>query len=241
MNTSIKTYYSFISGIILLCAFSLVSAAPSPAVLFSLSDVQPNFNFSFSNSAGGFVLGYKFHVNTPITVTSLGVYDGGQSNGAGSTTTPVSNGFVNEHPVGLYDSVGNLLRTTTIQIGTVNTLVGAFRYADVSPITLGIGDYVLVDVAGYSPGNPVDVYTRDPNNIGFDPRISYIDNRVLGGTGNTLQFLNDSDTEHAPGFNYGWFGPNMLVSNVPEPATTLLLLSMGGAAMIRKLRMKKKS
>lgn len=201
--------------------------ADTPAVNFTATDVNPAFNISFSNSAGGFDLGYKFTVTAPVTVTQLGYYNG------------ITGGMFMSHEVGLYNAAGELLASTTVLPS--DPLTEAFRYHSIIPVNLlAPGDYVLSSVAGYDPGNPVDLYTHDPNVITFDPRITFIGNRVLGGQGNNLVFLTDADTEVSinPPLHYGWFGPNLQMNNidVPEPMTMFSLLGMGAVALKRKLK-----
>lgn len=195
--------------------------ADSPAANFTYADVIPGFTNSFSNNAGGFDLGWKFSVNAPLNVTQLGVFD------------DFGDGLISSHAVALYKADG-----TQVVAGTVlptDPLTGTFRYTSVGSVSLGVGDYVLVSVAGYDPGNPVDLYTHDPANITFDPNITFIGNRVRGNLGNTLVFLTDSDTEVSinPPLYYGWFGPNMMTNDVkvPEPATYLTLGAMGLLAL----------
>ncbi len=217
--------YASLLAVFALCRTGALSA-DSPVVNFSAADVNPAYNVSFSNNAGGFNLGYKFNLSQSVLVTQLGYYNG------------IDGGMFMNHDVGLYTAAGVLLATTTV-IPT-DTLDGIFRYHSIVPVNLAAGDYVLVGVAGYDPGNPVDKYTHDPNNITFDPRFTFIENRVKGSEGNTLTFLTDIDTEHSidPPLNIAWFGPNMQIKdvNVPEPTTIITLLSMGALALKRKFK-----
>lgn len=219
----------FNKQISLLFALTLpFSAAADPVVNFTSSDVNPAYNVTFSNNAGGFNLGFKFSVNFPLTVTELGVYD------------DFGDGLIGSHEVGLFKSDGSLLASTTVQ--TTDPLSGLFRFSSIAPLVLGSGDYVLVAVAGYNPGNPVDKYTHDPYNITFDPNITFLGNRVLGNTGNSLLFLSDANTEVStdPFLQYGWFGPNMnavAAVPVPEPMTILTLTGMG--IVIARIKPKK--
>lgn len=196
-------------------------------VNFNSSDINPSYNVTFSNNSGGFDLGYKFAVNFPLSVVQLGVYD------------DFGDGLIGSHEVGLFKADGTLITSTTVQ--TTDALNGVFRFAPISPVELTPGEYVLVSVAGYNPGNPVDNYTHDPFNISFDPNITFLGNRVLGNVGNTLLFLSDANTEVStdPFLQYGWFGPNMdvVAVSVPEPATILTLLGMG--AVVARIRAKK--
>jgi hypothetical protein len=99
-------------------------------------------NSTFSDDP--LTLGFVFTANSTFEVTSLGWFD---STGAG---------FQSEHTVGIFDSTGNLLVSTTLGSGTTDPLSGNFRYHSISPLTLNSGsEYTL---AGTS-GGPADSWT----------------------------------------------------------------------------------
>ncbi len=217
-------FNKFFLNIILCVGISTAVFADDPAVSFTSADINPAFNVTFSNSAGGFVLGYKFTLTESVRVTQLGYYD------------DFGDGLLGSHEVGLYAVDGSLLTSATINPG--DTLDEVFRYTAITPIDLAAGDYVLSGVAGYDPGNPVDKYTHDPFSSTFDPRFAFIENRVLGGQGNTLTFLTDADTEMDPILTFGWYGPNLKLVEVPEPGTMLTLAGM--SALVFGARSKKR-
>jgi len=69
-------------------------------------------------------IGFEFSTLSSVTVDSLGYfdYDG--------------DGFLTPHTIGIFDSSGNLVTSTTLGTGTSSTLNGQFRYQDIAPITL---------------------------------------------------------------------------------------------------------
>jgi len=71
-------------------------------------------------------LGWGFSLTTPLTVTDLGYFDGNL-------------GLVDPHPVGIWDSIGNLLATATVPSGGAGALVNGFRFVPITPVTLGAG------------------------------------------------------------------------------------------------------
>src|SRR5450755_2722444 len=107
---------------VMCCALPLL-AAPIPAVTFAELTGQ-----SLGN--GPFTLGWEFTVSQSITVTALGAFDDSQD------------GLAESHDVGIWDSVGNLLGSTTVAAGTVDPLVNQFRYSSVS-FTLAPGTYEI--------------------------------------------------------------------------------------------------
>lgn len=63
---------------------------------------------------GQYTLGFEFTVSSNRTITSLGVYDSG------------ANGLSSNAQIGIWDTSGNLLTSTTILAGT-GQLDGLFR------------------------------------------------------------------------------------------------------------------
>ena len=200
--------------------------ADDPVVCFTPAGINPAFNITFSNSAGGFVLGYKFTLTEAVRVTQLGYYD------------DYGDGLLRSHEVGLYAFDGTLVFSATVLPS--DSLDEVFRYTSIAPVDLLPGDYVLAGVAGYDPGNLVDNYTHDPYAFTFDSRFSFVENRVRAGLGNTLTFLSDADTEMSPILEYGWYGPSMKIVPVPEPTAMLTLVGMGAVAAGARWKSRKK-
>ena len=77
-------------------------------------------------------IGWSFIAEAPIIVTQLGAFD------------PDLDGFVDDHPVGLWTSSGELLVDAIVPSGTDALLEGFFRYVPVSPTELVVGnEYVI--------------------------------------------------------------------------------------------------
>ncbi|MGO9599047.1 MAG: PEP-CTERM sorting domain-containing protein [Isosphaeraceae bacterium] len=154
--------------------------------------------------------GLEFTANSNITVTALGFVD---STGIG----------LNEaHLVGIFDvSTQKLITdpTATVAAGTVDPLVGAFRYADITPVTLTAGsEYIIVgrlpttgDLVGYTtPAGliPSPAFTLVNAVYGLGPGLVYPPNPSPSGTYVIANFEYTTATA------------------VPEPAT-LVLAGMG--------------
>ena len=169
------------------------------------------------------VIGYQFTVGgTAAQINALGVYDHN------------SDGLLDAHDVGIWDSSNVLLRSVSVPSGTSATLLDDFRYADVAPLTLSAGTTYVIGALFFNSegglegsGNPA---VDDPF-IDGDPRPW---DDVAGIT--TLQSrFNDSGTLVQPTVNGGnpigrWAGANATFiappSAAPEPST-LVLAALG--------------
>jgi len=168
---------------------------------------------------GGFLtsysFGYEFQVTSPITVVGLAAWAEGGS-------------LAQNVPVELWTESGTLLQSATIPAGTSPTLGSFDGFADVgiTPITLQPGYYDVAAVSGWY----VIVNNSTINGITVAPGIN-----LVGGVGTAtdggLAFPgNGPDTGYA-----GFFGGNIVVSEVPEPST--LALACAGAAGLLAIRL----
>ena len=176
---------------------------------------DPGPGFLSGASGGNITVGYDFTVgSSAIELTALGIWDWNQD------------GLAEAHSVSLWDTAGNLLANTLISAGTVNPLVGEFRYATIIPITLSAGTtYVLG--AGY-----VD-HSADPfianvsgDQATFDPAVS------PGNYRRTTGFAFPNDTSVGPGSAVGPNAQFSLANGVPEPGSTALLLGLAVVCLI---------
>ncbi|HWY52014.1 MAG TPA: PEP-CTERM sorting domain-containing protein [Chthoniobacterales bacterium] len=173
----------------------------------------------------GFSLGTTFTVgSTNEFVFALGVWDG--PNGGNGM---IGDGLQSSIPVGLFDSSGTLLVSITIPSGTSATLLNGFRYMPIAPIDLLSGDtYTL---AAYYSMSDSDVL----HDQGGSPTTSSDFNNYLGAfTGSNMVGSLSFPTGHTNGTAY--VGPNFRYTGVPEPATSLLMLSGLSVLAARALR-----
>lgn len=155
-----------------------------PAILIS-SDGGTN--------SGDYSMGWLFHVNQSITVDALGFYDQG------------GDGLISSHDVGIFDSGGTLLISTTVT--TANTLISGFRYAAIPPLMLAAGqDYTVSSVLFFGG----DLFAFNPSFAAVDPSVTFINNRFLPTS--TLDF----PTSGAPA-TLGFFGANFNISTAAAP------------------------
>lgn len=201
-----------------LIAGSVGVALAGPAVDFTTPGVLAN-NWSPTNN--GFSMGWEFNVLQPIEVTKLGYFNYG----------PQGGGIVTPHQVGIFDSMGTLLVSTTVNPGDPTSGLWVWKSLS-TPFMLAPGNgYVIAGLTG-----PTDLYTYSVPSIVVDPNIAYVKNRYERTPSGTL--INPTYTTSVyPGFH--WFGPNFDSRDVvPEPALLQLpfLLGMGGFAYWRRRR-----
>ncbi|MFO1253563.1 MAG: hypothetical protein U1E77_21045 [Inhella sp.] len=162
--------------------------------------------------------GWRFTVNSAITVTSLGAYDDDRD------------GMAIRHDIGIYRySDQTLLASLTLGAGTGGTLDGDFRYeALLSSVGLGAGDYVIVMTM---PQLNADRQRIMVDSFSTAPEITWTDSAFDNGS--SLAFPSTFGA-----FVPGMFGPNFLFERdgkVPLPATlSLALLGLGLLARTRR-------
>lgn len=190
--------------------FSATSAIAGPAWEFTSS------SNTFSN--GNWDFGTFFRANTNLVVTGLGYY-------ADPVTTQANN-----NQVGLFDSVGNLLASATVD--NTYALFGHFRYVTIAPVSLTAGQ--TYQVSGVSH---INNYTWNDSGFPTDPDISYLGNTWAVDTDSAPTFLNYYKNDVADGY----WGPNLFINTrdftgeVPEPGSLALLgLAFAGLAAARR-------
>jgi hypothetical protein len=159
-------------------------------------------------------IGFEFSTASAIDVSSLGWY-------AASGTTNAS------HEVGIWDTSGTLLGSTTVTAGA--TGADDFRFASVSTFTLAAGDYFIGGEIT-SPYN--DNYTTEASNLVTGTGITFI---AAARSGTASGFADPSITEAAE----GRFGPNFefTAAAAPEPGTwTMLIAGFAGVGATMRYR-----
>jgi len=178
-----------------------VAAAPiTPAVEYATTgtNVDPR----------QFTVGYQFMTSVVFDVNALAYWVDGRGN---------------SHQVGIWDSVGNLLVSTTVL--STDPTVGHFQWHGIADLILPPGTYTI---GGEYLGNN-DPFPMDAVGVVTVPGYTWLaDEQILG-----------------PGLNYptnssGTYGPNGILAvdfsvvsgvAVPEPST-LLLLGAGLASLL---------
>lgn len=204
-----KLYYTVVITAAFLSLFSSLATADAPALSF----VAGTPVTSGSNQ----VYGWIFSVDTPISVTSLGVYDQG------------ADGLAISHDVGIFrQSSQALLGSATVPAGTVGTLIDSFRFESVTPFSLTPDTYLI---AMTMPAGNADAQLIDCYSLSISSQIKYI--KSAFGESSDLAFPNRN---YNGSFAGGMFGANFLV---PDPGSTCLLIApalLGLLALRRKFR-----
>jgi len=184
--------------------FPVAAIADTPAWEFSTIGGQ--------STNGNWTFGEVFTANQNFSVDSLGYYD-------------PSTGMTDTHAVGLFDSAGDLLASTTITSAS-DPLSAHFLYNAITPVNLIAGDtYVIEGVSG------VDPYAYNDGGFTVSSQITIVGNNDFRNDG--LTFLGTGLNDVVPD---GYWGADFASSATPEPSSFLLLGSglAGFAGMLRR-------
>ncbi len=155
--------------------------------------------------------GWRFAVNSPITISSLGLWDKN------------ADGLTSSHNVGLWNSNGtSLLASTTITNASTpvdsTSTAGRWLFNTIAPIELTLGQYVIgATFAGGDPDHFIYNGFGTPVVVSTASEVSFLGGRLIEGAALTYPTI-------APPQNPGYFGPNFLIQDlsVPEPSSLCL-------------------
>ncbi|MCX6955423.1 MAG: VPDSG-CTERM sorting domain-containing protein [Verrucomicrobia bacterium] len=198
--------------------------------LASLAKATPAFDFSSGGGVTGWTgttysLGYTFNVSDSFSFNALGIYDQG------------SNGLVSSHAVGVWDSGGTLVASTTVSgFGTASDVSvagnGSWVYQSLgSTVSLSAGNYTIAAYYGSSSGDQVMYGGSVSGLIENVSGLTYTGYAFsdYGLPGLTQPFYTGGSSEPF------YFGPNLSMvgaSGVPDGGSTLVLLGLALTAAV---------
>jgi hypothetical protein len=173
----------------------------------------------FGFNSGGETVGFTFSTSDDLLVTQLGWY---APNGT----------LVSSRPVGIWNSGGTLLGSTTVSAGAPDGT--GFRYATTTPISLFAGQQYFI--GGRDTQADGDGYISSVSGLVMGPSITFRGSARNSGSGFTFPNVIDATTTN------GRFGANFQYTvqsgAVPEPAAWALMIGGFGlaGAMLRRRR-----
>ena len=169
---------------------------------------------------GTYTVGYDFSVGPQaLVVSALGVWDAD------------TNGLLIAHPVAIWTTTGTLLASNTVPAGTAGTLVGEYRYADLtSSLVLTAGATYRIGALTGTDDYHGSVFLPSANAPVFaTPNVNFV-NRIADLSG-VFVFPNSLFLGGAS----AWDFPNFEYVLIPEPST-MLLLGLGGGLLWQRAR-----
>jgi hypothetical protein len=205
-----------------LCIAAVVACCP----LQTRADtIALSFTGGVPHDVGDFTatVGWAFHLDGPVAVTQLGLWDEG------------NDGFITDHLMGIFNSTGTALASVAIFSGPGGTLIDGFRYFPIlaGPLSLPAGNY-SIGAQYVSRFTVTDNFTESAGSITTASGLTYLGSQsALGGFGT----FPPGDILGVPG---SYFGPNFQFTPVttPDSGSTVSLLGsvlLGLAALRRKL------
>jgi hypothetical protein len=190
-----------------------------PLILASVSlradTLAYTFQSALTTTDSPLSLGFVFSTNSSITINELGYFD---LNGAP---------FQTPHTIGIFDSGGNLITSTTINAGSAGSLVGDFQFQSITPVTLNGGaTYTIAATTGgdadaWAYGNAYPPDTITLQGLTSASSISIGPNAAMFSSSSSLI---DPTTHYS---NYTLYaGPNFEIADTtqtPEPASAGLI------------------
>jgi hypothetical protein len=210
------------SRLLPVAAFAVMAAASAP--------VNAAVAFTSTNAGNAdvplpFCLGFVFTVGQNLNLTALGQFD------------VAGNGTVGTAKVALYNwDTGVKISETTLSGGALEeTGVYDTYFVTIPTIVLSTGtNYLLATEVGSND------FAYGTNMMSVDSNINWLAGRAtpvgspaMPGTATTSTFTIE---RMEPG-ELSYFGPNMKVSAIPEPASSVLAgIALGGGLLLRRRR-----
>jgi hypothetical protein len=197
---------------------ALLAGAVTALCICTSASASPLYTFTKTpdSMTGSYTFEQKFVVGAQnIVVNSLGFYD------------YLGNGLAESHLMGLFDSTGNLIVSTTIAAGTGSSLEYGFRWKSIANTTLAAGStFSLITQSNLDAHNMVPGFVLNPKVLSVEGGYG------SGATFNPNLILTSKD-------NIIWTGNlNIVDAQVPEPAS-LALMGFGLAVMAMRSRKRK--
>lgn len=196
-----------------LLATASTSAFATPAIVLGTPGAE--------YGGGSYTLGFEFSVSGSQMIDALGVYDN------------LGDGLSSDASIGLWDTSGNLLTSTSILAGG-GTLDGLFRYNAITPFALSAGTHYVV--GAFTRDLASSLNTGQGGSGSINPLVTIYGDRY-SNFNNAFSFPGTSDSN----VSGAWLGANFNLASqnsaVPEPGTwALMLVGFGlvGAGMRRQ-------
>jgi hypothetical protein len=198
----------------------LALTAVQPSIAATIAALPGSGGFQNSNYGSNITLGWGFSVADAVTVTDLGYFDGNA-------------GLTDPHPVGIWDSIGNLVAEATVPSGAAALLVSGFRFVPITPVVLNPGAY---SIGGYANSTSPDEFRFEVSSVTTVAGLSFGPANLYTQADSLTQ-----PTTKADAFSQdGYFGPDFEVSGpttVPEPGD--IGVSLLGLAIVMRLRFRR--
>jgi hypothetical protein len=199
----------------------LALTAGQPSIAETIAVLPGVGGFQNSNYGSNVTLGWGFTLVNAVTVTDLGYFDG-------------NGGLTDAHPVGIWNSIGNLVAEATVPSGATADLVSGFRFVSIDPVVLGPDAYTI---GGYANATSPDQFRFEVSSVTTTVAGLSFGPVNLFTQGNALT----QPTTPAEAFSQdGYFGPDFMVNSptttVPEPDGFRMLLLVVAIMMGRRFR-----